>query len=163
MGLIFYPKEVCLPSDHFIHRLLEELPERFSKQKLTKEWIIEGPFLDSSAEEYCFFVINRRTGARESFTVKETDFIFNESAVNNCISRMIACCMEGEMSVSVVQRLMGKSEEEVNTPEKMADDILVVEDFSRGKGRVFRHRKTLDGEEACPEQKKGGLILPGGA
>ena len=96
MGLIFYPKEVCLPSDHFIHRLLEELPDRFAKQKLTKEWIIEGPFLDSSDEEYYFFIINRRTGAREKFSVKETDLIFNESAVNNCISRMIAACMEGD-------------------------------------------------------------------
>ena len=67
------------------------------------------------------------------------------------------------MSVSVAQRLMGRSEEEVNSPEEMADDILVVEDFSRGKGRVLRRRASLAGEEARPEQKTGGLILPGGA
>jgi hypothetical protein len=138
---------------------MEKLPDRFAKQKLLKDWVIEGPFHDSSDDTYCFFLISKKTGSREQFSISETDLLFKEPAVNNLISKMISRCMEVELGTSVAQRLMGSSQEEIEKPE--GDDICVVEDFSRGKGRVYHRRRSLDEGDARPAEKGGGLILPG--
>jgi hypothetical protein len=157
MGLIFYPKSMPLPEDHCLHKLLKDLPDRFSKQKLVKDWIIEGPFKDEEAEEYYFFLIGRTSGTREQFSLKETAFLFNENAVSGMISKMIARCSEVELGLGVAGRLMGKSSKEVLASE--SEDIYIVEDFSKGKGRVEHRRKSLTDGDARPDGKTGGLII----
>jgi hypothetical protein len=137
---------------------LDKLPDRFAKKKLLKDWVIEGPFHDSSDETYCFFLINKSTGSREQFDIPEAKLLFSESAVDNLISKIISRCMEVELGTSVAKRLMGSSQEEIEKPE--GDDICVVEDFSRGKGRVYHHRHSLDEGDSRPVKKDGGLILP---
>jgi hypothetical protein len=143
MGLIFYPKSMPLPEDHCLHKLLKDLPDRFSKQKLVKDWIIEGPFKDEEAEEYYFFLIGRTSGTREQFS--------------GMISKMIARCSEVELGLGVAGRLMGKSSKEVLASE--SEDIYIVEDFSKGKGRVEHRRKSLTDGDARPDGKTGGLII----
>jgi hypothetical protein len=158
VGLVFYPRNANLPTDHCIHKYLEELPDRFAKQKLLKEWVIEGPYYDEGDSEYYFFLIGKSFNTREKFPISESDMLFKPSAVNNVISRLVSRCSEIELTSGVAQRLMGKKEEEIEAKE--GDDICIVEDFTRGKGRVFRRPNSLEEGEALPAEKKGGLILP---
>lgn len=157
MGLKFYPQQIPLPEDHCIHKHLQDLPDRFIKQKLLKNWTIEGPFHDEDGAEYCFFLIDEALGSREKAVISESDLLFDEKAVNRWISKLIARCSEIELSSGIAQRLMGKKAEEVNASE--GGDIIVVEDFVRGKGRVIRRSPPLENGEALPE-KSGSLILP---
>jgi hypothetical protein len=158
VGLTFYPKDIGLAPDHCLHAHMENLPERFAKKKLLKDWVIEGPFQDFSDDTFSFFLINKSTGSREQFSIIEAELLFKPSAVDNLISHIISRCMEVELGTSVAKRLMGSSQADIEKPE--GDDICVVEDFSRGKGRVYHHRRSLDEGDALPEKKNGGLILP---
>jgi hypothetical protein len=158
VGLTFYPKDIGLAPDHCLHTHIEKLPERFAKQKLLKDWIIEGPFQDFSDDTFCFFLINKSSGSREQFSISESDMLFKPAAVDGLISKLICRCMEVELGTSVAKRLMGSSQEEIEKPE--GETICVVEDFSRGKGRVYHHRRSLGEGDALPEKKNGGLILP---
>lgn len=158
MGLKFYPREITVPLDHPIQEKLEQIPDRFARQKPLKDWVIEGPFPDEDAEVYYFMVRCPALGIREQVDIPEDDLFFSPGRVEGWISRTIARVMEGELGMGVAQRLMGKSNEEVKQ-KTGDDDIYVVEDYSRGTGSVHHRPLSREDDGDAPE-KKGGLILP---
>lgn len=158
MGLQFYPRHLAVAPDHTIQEKLEQIPERFSRQKPLKDWVIEGPYHDEGAEVYYFMVRCPSDKIAQQIDISETDFLFSTGAVEGWVSRTISCVMETEMSTAVAQRLLGKSNEEVHQPTEN-EEIVVVEDYSQGTGSVHRRPLSRDDEGDTPEGK-GGLILP---
>jgi len=157
MGLYFYPRVVPVPPDHTLPQKLEEIPDRFSKQKPLKDWVVEGPFLDAEAEVYYFMVRCPSLQICEQIDISEDDFVLSPKEVENWVSKVIQTVMGAELSMGVTQRLLGKSNEEVKATG--SDELVTVEDYSRGTGNV--HRRPLSREDGgvVPE-KTGGLIIP---
>lgn len=158
MGLQFYPRLVAAAPDHPIHEKLQKIPERFITQKPRKDWVIEGPFFDEEDELYYFVVKCPAEKIMQQIDISESDFFLSPPSVEGWISRTIACVMEAELGTAVAQRLMGKSNEEV-AGNVGNDEVVMVEDYSRGTGSVHRGRLSRDGDGDTPENK-GGLILP---
>jgi len=157
MGLRFYPKQTTLPTDHPLADKLVGLPDRFSKQKFNKDWVIEGPFLNSDDGDFSFVLSCGKPVITEVFTVSESSMIFDaERSSERVVSSIIAKCMEIEFSGATADRLMGKKLEEDMNKE---DDIYVVGDYSRGTGEV-EHRRVSRTDDANSPEKTGGLILP---
>ena len=157
MGLKFFPKILPLPSDHPIYAHMDRIPDRFEKQKILKDWIIEGPFHDDDRHYYYFMLTSQSMGTHEEFKLDEGSFLFNEKAVDGMISKLIARCMEVELQMGTAQRLLGASQEEVNRAE--SSDTYVIQDFSRGTGEAT-HRRTSCNDADASRENKGGLILP---
>lgn len=157
MGLHFYPRIVSTSPDHPLPKKLEEFPDRFAKQKPIKDWIVEGPFPDAEAEIYYFMVRCPALNIREQVDISEDDFLLSPQAVEGWISRVVTTVMQAELGTGVAQRLLGKSNEEVK--ETGTDEIVTVDDYSRGTGDVHRRSLSRDGGGDVPEDK-GGLILP---
>jgi hypothetical protein len=149
---------VAVSPDHPLKEKLEQMPERFARQKPLKDWVIEGPFHDEEEELYYFMVRCPSLNIRHQVDISETDLFLSMPSVEGWISRTIASVMAGEMGMSVAQRLMGKSNEEAK--EKTGnDEIVTVDDYSRGTGSVHRRQLSREGGDDAPE-KTGGLIIP---
>jgi hypothetical protein len=157
MGLHFYPRLVDVSPDHPLPEKLEEFPERFALQKPLKDWVVEGPFRDEDAAVYYFMVRCPSLSIREQVDISEDDFFLSPKAVENWISKVVQTVMHGELGGGVMQRLMGKSNEEVK--ESGSDEMVTVEDYSRGTGSVHRRSLSRESDDDSPENK-GGLILP---
>jgi len=148
---------VAVPHDHTIQEKLDKIPDRFACQKPLKDWTIEGPFHDEEAEVYYFMLKCPSLNILHQVDIPETDFFLSPGAVEGWVSRMIAKVMEAELGMGVAQRLMGKSNAEVK--ESGTDEIITVEDYSRGTGSVHRRQLSRD-DDGVASGNKGGLILP---
>jgi hypothetical protein len=157
MGLIFYPHKITLPPDHFLHRKVAQIPDRAAKQKFIKDWVIRGPYIDSDTKDYYFRLQAPKLKLSHMVTIPEADALFDESAVEKAISRLIAKAMEIELSYGFAQRLHGESKEKVLEPGN--DEIIIVENGSRDTGDVRRQRLSRDREGDVPGNP-GGLIIP---
>ena len=157
MGLHFYPRIIDVSPDHPLPGKLEEFPERFALQKPLKDWVVEGPFHDEEECVYYFMVRCSSLNIREQVNITEEDFFLSQKAVENWISKVVQTVMHGELGGGVMQRLMWKSNEEVK--ESGSDELVTVEDYSRGTGSVRRRPLSRESDDDSPE-KKGGLILP---
>lgn len=157
MGLHFYPRIVSVSPDHPFPQKLEGIPERFSRQKPLKDWVIEGPFPDEEAEVLYFMVKCPSLSIVEQVDISEDDFYLGTKEIENWISRVIQVVMRGELGMGVAQRLLGKSNEEVK--ESGSDELVTVEDYSRGTGNVRRRSIARDDGDDVPG-KSGGLIVP---
>ena len=156
MGLFFYPRIVRLPSDHCIHKHIAEFPSRYEKQRFVKDWTVEGPFEDEYSACH-YFMLKGQGGICEQHSIDSDAFLFSEKEVNNWISKLIARCMEIELTTGVAARLLGKSQEEVDQIE--TQESYIVSDYSHGTGEVSVRRPARDGSSSTSHEK-GGLILP---
>jgi hypothetical protein len=139
-----------------MHKKVSEIPDRVEKQKLAKDWVIQGPFVDSEDHSF-YFRLNApklRLSCIES--IPESDAMFDERAVEIAISKLVARAMEVELSDGFAKRLSGKKDD---LTDKTDDSIIVVDDFSQGMGNVRRRRLSHDRTGDVPG-KRGGLILP---
>ena len=158
MGLIFYRRHLSAPSDHFIHKKIEEIPTRASKQKFLLDWTINGPFVDSDNKSLYFRISDSKKKMSHFEYISEDDAFFDEKAVERAISRLIAKAMEFELSFGFANRLSGA--ESIGKDTK-SDDIVVVDVSSQGMGDVPQRRLSHGRTGDVPE-KAGGLILPFG-
>ena len=157
MGLHFYPRILPVCPDHPLQEKVDGIPDRFARQKPLKDWVIEGPFPDEEEEVMYFMVKCPSLSLCEQVDISEDDVYLSETAVENWVSRVVQVVMHGELGMGVAQRLLGKSNEEVN--EVGSDELVTVEDYSRGTGNVRRRSIARDCGDDVPG-KSGGLIIP---